>query len=110
MTATNPLLENDKKDLSRYNGRVFTSWLQDVEDKWERNKEAMLLRHHSETEALRAVQKMDWEWNAKQRLEEASKSLTVDTKIDVREGIRALDIGLCVPMVEVNDDFELLPS
>ncbi|XP_003745450.1 ankyrin repeat domain-containing protein 11 [Galendromus occidentalis] len=110
MTATNPLLENDKKDLSRYNGRVFTSWLQDVEDKWERNKEAMLLRHHSETEALRAVQKMDWEWNAKQRLEEAPKTLPVDSKTDVREGLCALDINICVPMVEVNDDFELLPS
>ena len=73
MTATNPLLENDKKDLSRYNGHVFTYWLHDVEDKWECiYVEAMLLIHHSETESLRAVQKMDWEWNAEQRLEEAS--------------------------------------
>ena len=29
----------DKKDVrSRYNGRLFLSWLQDVDDKWEKIK------------------------------------------------------------------------
>ena len=46
----------------RYNGRLFLSWLQDVDDKWEKIKEQMVLRHHNEAESLNAVQKMDWEW------------------------------------------------
>nr|XP_050853087.1 ankyrin repeat domain-containing protein 12 [Vespula vulgaris]XP_050853088.1 ankyrin repeat domain-containing protein 12 [Vespula vulgaris] len=89
--------EKDRNARSRYNGRLFLSWLQDVDDKWEKIKEAMLLRHHNEAESLHAVQKMDWEWKLK-------------------------EVGLCefkatpqiedvhVPMVHVSDDFDLLPA
>uniref|UniRef100_A0A1B6DE99 Ankyrin repeat domain-containing protein 12 n=1 Tax=Clastoptera arizonana TaxID=38151 RepID=A0A1B6DE99_9HEMI len=89
--------EKDRNARSRYNGRLFLSWLQDVDDKWEKIKEAMLLRHHNEAESLHAVQKMDWEWKMK-------------------------ELGLCefkakpvieeshVPMVHVSDDFDLLPA
>ncbi|XP_075229638.1 uncharacterized protein LOC142329167 isoform X4 [Lycorma delicatula] len=89
--------EKDRNARSRYNGRLFLSWLQDVDDKWEKIKEAMLLRHHNEAESLHAVQKMDWEWKLK-------------------------ELGLCefkarptiedshVPMVHVSDDFDLLPA
>ncbi|XP_073973151.1 uncharacterized protein isoform X2 [Rhodnius prolixus] len=93
--------EQEEKDRnqarSRYNGRLFLSWLQDVDDKWEKIKESMLVRHHNEAESLHAVQKMDWEWKMK-------------------------ELGICelksnpvieeshVPMVHVSDDFDLLPA
>ena len=82
--------EKDRNARSRYNGRLFLSWLQDVDDKWEKIKEAMLLRHHNEAESLHAVQRMDWDWKMK-------------------------EVGPCedcppVPMVHVSDDFDLLPA
>merc|ERR1711874_307675 len=43
--------EKTKDVRSRYNGRLFLSWLQDVDDKWERIKEQMVLRHHNEAES-----------------------------------------------------------
>jgi len=46
---------------SRFNGRLFLSWLQDVDDKWEKIKESMVLRQQNEAESLNAVHKMDWE-------------------------------------------------
>ncbi|KAK3913205.1 Ankyrin repeat domain-containing protein 11 [Frankliniella fusca] len=82
--------EKDRNARSRYNGRLFLSWLQDVDDKWEKIKESMLLRHHNEAESLHAVQRMDWDWKMK-------------------------EVGPCeecppVPMVHVSDDFDLLPA
>merc|ERR1711935_527249 len=62
-TLIDPQQEEKNRDIrSRYNGRLFLSWLQDVDDKWEKIKEQMVLRHHNEAESLNAVQKMDWEW------------------------------------------------
>ena len=55
------------------------------------------MRHHNEAESLFAVQKMDWEWKLKECGLCDKKSVPV-----VEE--------LHVPMVQVNDDFELLPS
>merc|ERR1712045_971864 len=44
--------EEKNRDIrSRYNGRLFLSWLQDVDDKWEKIKEQMVLRHHNEAES-----------------------------------------------------------
>ncbi|XP_058121145.1 uncharacterized transmembrane protein DDB_G0289901-like isoform X2 [Anopheles coustani] len=89
--------EKDRNARSRYNGRLFLSWLQDVDDKWEKIKEAMLLRHHNEAESLHAVQRMDWEFNMKEHAlcEFKAKPIIDDTY---------------VPMVNVNDDFDLLPA
>ncbi|ERL94578.1 hypothetical protein D910_11855 [Dendroctonus ponderosae] len=72
-------------------------WLQDVDDKWEKIKEHMLVRHHNEADSLRAVQKMNWEWKLKE-LSLGDKKLT--PKID----------ELHVPEVHVSDDFDLLPT
>lgn len=78
-------------------GRLFLSWLQDVDDKWEKIKESMLLRHHNEAESLHAVQKMDWEWKMKElSLCDAKSTPTIDE--------------MHVPMVHVSDDFDLLPA
>ncbi|CAL8096426.1 unnamed protein product [Orchesella dallaii] len=92
--------EQEEKDInarSRYNGRLFLSWLQDVDDKWDKIKEFMLLRHHNEAESLHAVQKMDWEWKLK---EHGLCELKANPIID----------DLSVPMVHVSDDFDLLPA
>lgn len=89
--------EKDRNARSRYNGRLFLSWLQDVDDKWEKIKEAMLLRHHNEAESLHAVQKMDWEWKLKEvGLCDFKSKPTID--------------DAHVPMVHVSDDFDLLPA
>lgn len=34
--------EKDRHARSRYNGRLFLSWLQDVDDKWEKIKVVMM--------------------------------------------------------------------
>ncbi|XP_025835522.1 ankyrin repeat domain-containing protein 12 isoform X3 [Agrilus planipennis] len=89
--------EKDRNARSRYNGRLFLSWLQDVDDKWEKIKEHMLLRHHNEAESLHAVQKMDWEWKMKElSLCDAKSTPTIDDHH--------------VPIVHVSDDFDLLPA
>ncbi|XP_063235279.1 ankyrin repeat domain-containing protein 11 isoform X1 [Bacillus rossius redtenbacheri] len=89
--------EKDRNARSRYNGRLFLSWLQDVDDKWEKIKEAMLLRHHNEAESLHAVQKMDWEWKMKELGICEFKAKPVIEELHV-------------PMVHVSDDFDLLPA
>lgn len=68
-----------------------------MDDKWEKIKEHMLLRHHHEAESLHAVQKMNWEWKLKE-LNMCDKKST--PKID----------ELHVPEVHVSDDFDLLPA
>merc|ERR1719188_216656 len=96
-TAIDPEQEEKNRDIrSRYNGRLFLSWLQDVDDKWEKIKEQMVLRHHNEAESLNAVQKMDWEW----KLQEINSGIKVKPAID----------DLHVPMVQVNEDFDQLVS
>ncbi|CAI6374721.1 unnamed protein product [Macrosiphum euphorbiae] len=92
--------EEEKKNRhtrSRYNGRLFLSWLQDVDEKFEKIKESMLLRHHNEAESLHAVQKMDWGWKLKElRLCTYSSEPNIDETH--------------VPIVQVSDDFDLLPA
>ena len=38
----------DLKGRPRYNGRQLVSWKQDVVEKFEKTKEALILRHHHE--------------------------------------------------------------
>lgn len=96
-TPIDPHQEEKNRDIrSRYNGRLFLSWLQDVDDKWEKIKEQMVLRHHNEAESLNAVQKMDWEW----KLSEINSGIKVKPATD----------DLHVPMVQVNEDFDQLVS
>ncbi|KAH9502675.1 hypothetical protein Btru_074075 [Bulinus truncatus] len=89
--------DRDKNTRSRYNGRQFLSWLQDVDDKYEKIKQLLLLRHHHEAESLYAVQKLDWEWKLKEcGLCDHKNTPVID--------------DLHVPMVTVSDEFELLPN
>ena len=84
--------------LCRYNGRLFLSWLQDVDDKWEKIKEQMVLRHHNEAESLNAVQKMDWEWKVNE--------ITGGTSGAGENSVPLMD-DLHIPMVHVSDDFDM---
>ena len=82
---------------SRYNGRLFLSWIQDVTDKWEKIKMDTILRQRRESESLLAIQKLDWEWKMKELLLCDFKTTPlIDRKL--------------IPSVDVCDDFELLPS
>jgi len=95
-TPIDPNQEEKNRDIrSRYNGRLFISWLQDVDDKWEKIKEQMVLRHHNEAESLNAVQKMDWEWKLGEIPGAKNRPCADD---------------LHVPMVQVSDDFDQLLS
>jgi len=95
-TPIDPNQEEKNRDIrSRYNGRLFISWLQDVDDKWEKIKEQMVLRHHNEAESLNAVQKMDWEWKLGEIPGAKNRPCADD---------------LNVPMVQVSDDFDQLLS
>merc|ERR1712156_628358 len=95
-TPIDPHQEERNRDIrSRYNGRLFLSWLQDVDDKWEKIKEQMVLRHHNEAESLNAVQKMDWEWKLNE--------ITGGTG----DGVPTQMDDLHIPMINVSDDFDL---
>lgn len=89
--------DKDKNARYRFNGRLLLSWLQDVDDKWEKIKESMVLRHHNEAESLHAVQLMDWETALKKNeLCDLNSQLIVENDH--------------VPIVHVSDDFDLLPA
>ncbi|KAL5281753.1 ANKRD12 family protein [Megaselia abdita] len=89
--------EKDRHARSRYNGRLFLGWLQDVDDKWEKIKEAMILRHHNEAESLNAVQRMDWEFAL---VEHGLHGFKIHPHIKDEH----------VPIVPVSDEFDLLPA
>ncbi|XP_036327504.1 ankyrin repeat domain-containing protein 12-like [Rhagoletis pomonella] len=89
--------EKDKNARYRFNGRQLLSWLQDVDDKWDKIKEAMVLRHHNEAESLHAVQMMNWDIEQKKH---KLWDYKCETAIDKNH----------VPIVHVSDDFDLLPA
>ena len=83
--------EKHRNARSRYNGRLFISWLQDVDDKWEKIKESMVHRQQHEAESLHGIQTMNWGWKLKE--------LGQDDRVESR----------LVPMVNVSD-FDLINS
>lgn len=76
------------------------SWLQDLDDKWEKIKEQMVLRHHNEAESLNAVQKMDWEWKVNEITGTAGTTVVVDQSLPCMDDLH-------IPMVHVSDDFDM---
>ncbi|XP_023164841.2 uncharacterized protein LOC111595376 [Drosophila hydei] len=92
--------EQDEKEKSarcRFNGRLLLSWLQDVDDKWEKIKESMVLRQHNEAESLHAVQVMDWNMCLKRN---KLCDYIYEPSID----------KIQVPIVYVGEDFDTLPA
>jgi len=107
-TPIDPELEEKNRDIrSRYNGRLFLSWLQDVDDKWEKIKEQMVLRHHNEAESLNAVQKMDWEWKVSELNLSGSGNAGVGNHRPGQNAVASQVDDLHIPMVHVSDDFDL---
>ncbi|CAI6376352.1 unnamed protein product [Macrosiphum euphorbiae] len=80
------------------NGRIFLSWLQEIDDKWEKIKIDLLLRQHYEADSLHAVQKMNWGWKLKE-IQLCTYS-SLEPNIDEEH----------VPMVQVNKDFDHFPA
>ncbi|CAG9799312.1 unnamed protein product [Chironomus riparius] len=80
------------KNRERSHGRVFYQALKELDDKWDKIKEAMIIRHTNEAESLHAVQKMDWDWKLK---ELALCDYKATPEIE----------ELHVPMVDVSDEY-----
>ncbi|XP_060694025.1 ankyrin repeat domain-containing protein 11 [Hemiscyllium ocellatum] len=91
--------ENKTSVRDRFNARQFISWLQDVDDKYDRMKTCLLMRQQHESAALNAVQRMEWQLKVQELDPAGHKSLCVSEVP-----------SFYVPMVDVNDDFVLLPA
>ncbi|XP_076837417.1 ankyrin repeat domain-containing protein 12 isoform X2 [Brachyhypopomus gauderio] len=82
----------------RFNARQFMSWLQDVDDKFDKLKTCLLMRQQHEAAALNAVQRLEWQL----KLQELDPATYKSTSIfHIPE--------FYIPLVEVNDDFDLTP-
>ncbi|CAF94451.1 unnamed protein product, partial [Tetraodon nigroviridis] len=53
--------DENKSVRDRFNARQFISWIQDVDDKYDRMKTCLLMRQQHEAAALNAVQRMEWQ-------------------------------------------------
>ncbi|XP_032709645.1 ankyrin repeat domain-containing protein 11 isoform X1 [Lontra canadensis] len=116
--------DENKSVRDRFNARQFISWLQDVDDKYDRmkvcgeqllspaggqtsvgphlepsSKTCLLMRQQHEAAALNAVQRMEWQLKVQELDPAGHKSLCVNEVP-----------SFYVPMVDVNDDFVLLPA
>ncbi|XP_029464464.1 ankyrin repeat domain-containing protein 11 isoform X2 [Rhinatrema bivittatum] len=91
--------DENKSVRDRFNARQFISWLQDVDDKYDRMKTCLLMRQQHEAAALNAVQRMEWQLKVQELDPTGHKSLCVSEVP-----------SFYVPMVDVNDDFVLLPA
>ncbi|XP_012578303.1 PREDICTED: ankyrin repeat domain-containing protein 11 [Condylura cristata] len=94
-----PVGDENKSVRDRFNARQFISWLQDVDDKYDRMKTCLLMRQQHEAAALNAVQRMEWQLKVQELDPAGHKSLCVNEVP-----------SFYVPMVDVNDDFVLLPA
>ncbi|XP_038603456.1 ankyrin repeat domain-containing protein 12 isoform X1 [Tachyglossus aculeatus] len=94
------LLVDDSKTSvrDRFNARQFMSWLQDVDDKFDKLKTCLLMRQQHEAAALNAVQRLEWQLKLQELDPATYKSISI---YEIQE--------FYVPLVEVNDDFELTP-
>ncbi|XP_059265183.1 ankyrin repeat domain-containing protein 12 isoform X4 [Mustela nigripes] len=82
----------------RFNARQFMSWLQDVDDKFDKLKTCLLMRQQHEAAALNAVQRLEWQLKLQELDPATYKSISI---YEIQE--------FYVPLVDVNDDFELTP-
>lgn len=58
-----PITEEDLRNINR---DELLIQLQDVDEKWEKTRNDMLVRHKNEADSLYAIQSMEWEWKAKE--------------------------------------------
>ncbi|XP_013875584.1 ankyrin repeat domain-containing protein 12 isoform X2 [Austrofundulus limnaeus] len=94
-------IQNDDGKTSvrdRFNARQFMSWLQDVDDKFDKLKTCLLMRQQHEAAALNAVQRLEWQLKLQELDPATYKSTSI---LEIPE--------FYIPLVEVNDDFDLTP-
>ncbi|XP_061095759.1 ankyrin repeat domain-containing protein 12-like isoform X2 [Conger conger] len=82
----------------RFNARQFMSWLQDVDDKFDKLKTCLLMRQQHEAAALNAVQRLEWQLKLQELDPATYKSVSI---FQIPE--------FYIPLVDVSDDFELAP-
>lgn len=71
---------------------IFLSQLQEIDDKWDKIRKDMLVRHRNESDSLYAVQTLEWEWKAKEiGACDVRLSLKVGPEFVPRVDILALD-------------------
>lgn len=81
-----------EEDLKRSNKDMFLSQLQEIDDKWDKIRKDMLVRHKNESDSLYAVQTLEWEWKAKEiGACDVRVSLKVGAEFVPRVEILALD-------------------
>ncbi|XP_078253613.1 ankyrin repeat domain-containing protein 12 isoform X2 [Rhinoraja longicauda] len=90
--------ENKTSVRDRFNARQFMSWLQDVDDKFDKLKTCLLMRQQHEAAALNAVQRLEWQLKLQELDPSSYKSLSI---FEIPE--------FYIPLVDVNDDFDLTP-
>ncbi|MGH0133760.1 UNVERIFIED_CONTAM: hypothetical protein FKN15_067305 [Acipenser sinensis] len=94
-----PQTDDSKTSVrDRFNARQFMSWLHDVDDKFDKLKTCLLMRQQHEAAALNAVQRLEWQLKLQELDPATYKSISI---FEIPE--------FYVPLVDVNDDFELTP-
>lgn len=79
-------------DQLMLNRSSFLNDLQEIDEKWARIRNEMLIRHNNEADSLYAVQKLDWEWKAKEIGEcDVRVALKIEPKFVPRVEVSALD-------------------
>jgi len=103
-STTTSGIENENKTSirDRFNKRTFTSWMQDVVDKFEHLKTQVISRQRHESTSLNAVQRSEWSLKLQEITQNNSDHLNTESNIKFDE--------TCVPLVNIGDDFKLLPN
>ena len=68
-------------------------------------QEEMRLRHHHEADVLCAVQRLDWEWKARE-----VGSGVRDCPTDASIAAGAMSVEVHVPSISVDDELILVPA
>jgi hypothetical protein len=55
--------DEEKKALDK---EKFLIHLQEIDDKWDKIRHEMLVRHKNEADSLHAIQRLEWEWKTKE--------------------------------------------
>lgn len=86
---TKKISDEDLKDSNR---EFFLKQLQDIDDKWDKIKMDMFVRHRNEADSLHAVQSLEWEWKAKEiGACDVRISLKIEPEFVPKVGVAALD-------------------
>ncbi|KAF4076519.1 hypothetical protein AMELA_G00215950 [Ameiurus melas] len=85
-------------ERDQFNTRQFMSWLQDVDDKFEKLKTCLLMRQQHEAAAINVLQRLKWQLKLQELDPVTYKSTSI---FEIPE--------FHIPLVEVNDDFDLTP-